>query len=162
MSADAFLSLVECADERELEVLARTIEESQAAKFKPFQLFGCDPPAKEPQSPISVILWWEFRRPAYNLIIGLCGTLTLIALSTLNHAPIAFLAMGALSYGCTANICYTFGWILELLARSVYEQKAKNIGPVLFKLGTVFSVLVTLAITIMLPQILFLTASWPQ
>lgn len=162
LSADEFLNLVEKADDQELEMLLKTIEETQHLKCSPFKIFGADPPAPEPRSPLSIIMWWEFRRPAYNLVLGLFGTLTLVALSVLNHAPAAYLFMGALTYGVMANVCYTMGWVLEILFRSALGARARTIGPRLFKTGTVFSILVTLAITIMLPQILFLAAPWPQ
>src|SRR6187399_704461 len=55
-----------------------------------------------------IILWWEFRRIPYNLIMSLVGYLSFyIGYVTI---PLVYIAIGL-----SLNIIYTFGWIIELL-----------------------------------------------
>jgi len=51
---------------------------------------------------------------------------------------------GVIAYGIAANICYTGGWIAELLARRVWREEAKHFGKIAFVMGTIFSVILTL------------------
>lgn len=100
---------------------------------------------EEPRGAMSIIAWWESRRLVFNLIVGLCGlpTLALIYLTGLAHLGI--IISGTIEYGLLANICYTAGWLCELVARSWWKERAKHLGPMLFSLGLAFSVLLTLA-----------------
>jgi hypothetical protein len=50
-----------------------------------------------------------------------------------------------LLYGVLANVCYTGGWITELIIAKVWSVDTSRFGPIAFTLGTVFSVLLTLA-----------------
>ena len=51
---------------------------------------------------------------------------------------------GVFAYGIMANICYTGGWITELVAKYVWKDQAENLGKITFTLGIVFSVIITL------------------
>lgn len=102
--------------------------------------------------------WWERRRPAFNLVVGATGVLTcvvsLVSLAVAGHfsggigelpdPPILpFLAIGA--FAVMANVCYTGGWITELLVRWLWDDDGPRLASAGFTLGLVFSVLVTLA-----------------
>ena len=105
-----------------------------------------------------VIIWWEVRRVAYNLIVGLGGIITCAALFGiamyaertigspvgLPDPPVVGL-FAIVAYGIGANVCYTSGWIGELLARSVWPGKMKDFGVFTFAAGTMFSAVLTLA-----------------
>lgn len=55
-----------------------------------------------------VILWWEFRRIPYNIIMYFVGYLSFyIGFVTI---PLVYLVIGL-----ALNIIYTLGWIVELL-----------------------------------------------
>jgi hypothetical protein len=110
-----------------------------------------------------IILWWELRRFAFNLIVGATGVLTCVLLVCeglfaqekfgnidLIGSPI-FAMFGILAYGITANICYTGGWISELFARYVWKEQAEHLGKIAFVLGVIFSVFLTLT-----PVVLYL------
>jgi len=58
--------------------------------------------------------------------------------------PPAFALLGALLYGILANVCYTGGWVTELLVAKVWSVDTSRFGPIAFTLGTAFSVLLTL------------------
>lgn len=105
----------------------------------------------------TVILWWEARRVPYNLIVGVVGLITSAVMVTVafvcesrGGAPIglpdppAFALIGVLLYGILANVCYTGGWITELLVAKLWSVDTARFGPIAFILGTGFSVLVTL------------------
>jgi hypothetical protein len=106
----------------------------------------------------AVVLWWEARRAPYNVIVGMVGLMTSAVMVTIafvcesrGGAPIglpdppAFALVGVLLYGILANVCYTGGWITELLVAKLWAVDTARFGPIAFILGTGFSVLVTLA-----------------
>jgi len=95
-----------------------------------------------------VIRWWELRRVLYNavlLVIGVAtvsGTLWLV--DKVNPgSDVGTPMLGALLYGVMANLCYTMGWIIELLGRSRNPVAARQRGQRMFRLGLAFSCLVT-------------------
>lgn len=108
------------------------------------------PPGK--RSIWSIILWWELRRIPYNLIVGLVSLASYALYLYVMYLPgirdpdqeatepfslflIAFLA----------NICYTFGWIAELVVRRVRRGESGAVGPRLFFVGLFFSLFVVAA-----------------
>ena len=112
----------------------------------------------ESSRPAAVIAWWESRRIAYNLIVGLFGIATAAVMVTVaftcesrGGAPIglpdppALAVLGILLYGVLANVCYTGGWITELLVARIWRADTSRFGPIAYTLGTAFSALVTLA-----------------
>ena len=110
-----------------------------------------------PLPPRAVVLWWEARRVPYNAIVGVVGLVSATIMvgvaftcESRGGAPIglpdppAFAIVGAVLYGVLANICYTGGWITELVVAKVWSVDTTRFGPIAFMLGTAFSVLVTL------------------
>ena len=98
----------------------------------------------EPRSALKIVLWWEIRRPAYWVfaaVVGFCGA-ALIAFS-LRNPPAGeegfepFLPVMLGIFG--SNICYTGGWIAELIARKLWREKVTFFGPVAFSLGLIFT-----------------------
>ena len=107
--------------------------------------------------PLAVVGWWEGRRVAYNLIVGAVGVVSSGVMLTVaftcesrGGAPIGlpdpplFAVFAVLLYGILANVCYTGGWITELLVARFWGVDTSRFGPIAFSLGTAFSVLVTL------------------
>ncbi len=77
-----------------------------------------------------VIRWWESRRLFFNVIVGITGLLTCVSLvlcaftaDSLVGEPIGMTdgpLLGILMivpYALLAKVCYTAGWISELLAQ---------------------------------------------
>jgi len=118
---------------------------------------------EEEPSIVAVIKWWELRRIPYNLIVGALGLFTCVV--TLLVAAIASEKFGEplglpdppiiavfaiIFFGVMANVCYTGGWIIELVVQSIWKDRAGDFGQISFALGILFSAIVTLA-----PAILF-------
>jgi len=47
-------------------------------------------------------------------------------------------------YGIMANICYTGGWVAELVGRKFWPREADKVATLSFTIGLAFSVLLTL------------------
>ena len=93
--------------------------------------------------PWRVILWWEARRIAFNVIVGAYGVLCLAVFSAAIASggrprpgedgvePLALLAVPIV-----LNLLYTLGWIVEANARLFFEPGlSPRFGPRLLKLG---------------------------
>lgn len=103
------------------------------------------------RTPSEVIGWWEARRLRYNLAVGSAGVVTLVAfnvLAALPPSPRPVFVLGTLAaagiYGIVANMCYTGGWIAELLLRRRVGEEFEAVGPALFRYGFAFSLGLTL------------------
>ena len=98
--------------------------------------------------PVDVVLWWEARRIPYNLIVVGVGVVDLALFFLLirppgrlppgvgEKAPI-FLILAPF----IINILYTGGWVAELLLWLMWKPHPRT-GPVLFVVGTAFSIAV--------------------
>jgi hypothetical protein len=86
--------------------------------------------------------WWEKKRIIYNLVVGTTGLLCLYFLSL----PVHWLEV--LFYGIIVNLCYTLGFLIEVGARYYLDSNMNFTGKrkVLFGLGLVFSILVTVGL----------------
>jgi hypothetical protein len=103
------------------------------------------------RTPLSTVRWWESRRLTFNKAVGSAGLVTLAGMSFFfalppfsTAMPLSFMAAGAAAYGIAANVCYTLGWLTELLARAAWGRDAPDVGPLLFRQGLIFSVGLTL------------------
>lgn len=100
------------------------------------------------RSPVTLLRWWERRRPAYNLIVGGAGVVSLATLRVLELLPPhpRFPVSGpvVLVYGVMANVCYTFGFSIEALLERLWGGDVAPVGPTLFRYGLMFSVGLTL------------------
>ena len=96
------------------------------------------------RQPLALLRWWETRRLTYNAIVGTSGLLALLALhltvfpapGLLNPKPWAV----AIAFGVAANVCYSAGWIVEMVLQRWLGRDAYGLGPALFRHGLVFSV----------------------
>ena len=106
----------------------------------------------------AVFLRWEKLRILYNLTVGLVGAagaaacaLDLAGMLKDSHhvmgAPA--LVVGIVCYGIAANVCYFLGPIIESYARWL-GLRVPHLTQALFIAGTVFSVLVTGLISLMM------------
>jgi len=99
----------------------------------------------------SVIAWWEVRRIAYNIIVGIVGFICLMAFLLLDELPpkptfeeADWEPLSVIIGAIVANICYTGGWVAELVARALWRERARSFGPIAFSLGLIFSLCVCL------------------
>lgn len=106
------------------------------------------PPADYRRTTWSTIGWWEKRRLTYNVVVGGTGLVTFAfvrIVSMLVWGPRESVPFGAaLVYGLAANVCYSFGWCLELALNRLMRGRAPHIGPALFRQGLAFSLGLTL------------------
>jgi hypothetical protein len=100
------------------------------------------------RAPATLLRWWETRRPAYNLIVGGAGVVTLAVLQVLSwlpphlrfDPPLVLIVI----YGICANICYSFGFALECLLQRIWGDDVAPVGPTLWRHGLTFSIGLTL------------------
>jgi hypothetical protein len=109
----------------------------------------------------------------FNLIVGAAGLLTCTLLlvgemlaekkfGDVEAGSPILAVFGVFAYGIMANICYTGGWISELVAKYVWKEQAENLGKITFALGIVFSVLLTLLPVVVFLLLVLLKTLWPQ
>ena len=101
-----------------------------------------------------IIKWWELRRIPYNAIVGATGVFTLLLIfaavaireqvSGVNGGSFFLLPFLVIAYAFAANVCYTGGWVVEIVVRKIWGERAGAFGEISFALGLVFSVLLTL------------------
>ena len=101
------------------------------------------------RSPVALIRWWESRRLIFNAVVGATGLVTMSVLAIGVFLPMGIpfteLPWGAvIAYGVAANVCYSFGWMVESALERWLGRETYGAGPALFRHGLVFSVGLTL------------------
>jgi hypothetical protein len=105
-----------------------------------------------------IIEWWETRRVFYNVVVILVGVVSVVLMISCGAIaePLVgeaigipdggfFIPFGAIVFWFFANVCYTGGWIAELLlSRFKADRNTNAVGILAFRLGVKFSILVTL------------------
>jgi hypothetical protein len=93
-----------------------------------------------------IIRWWEARRLRFNVIVGAVGVATWILVLVAGSAAVKpgedfeeplMMIIGPFIYGFLANICYTFGWIVDTVFYSGTPRAR------LYRSGLIFSVVLT-------------------
>ncbi len=112
--------------------------------------------------PWDAIAWWEIRRVPFNLLVLVVGVLSGISLELIGSRfvnpgedvvePFG-IVFWAIAYAVSANICYSLGWITELLWSWGDTTRTEALRPKIFRWGMIFSAAVTL-----LPGVLILLA----
>jgi len=113
--------------------------------------------ADGPMTAWQIVAWWEARRIPYNLLVGSSGIVSslfcvvsaIIGEKFLGEPigmpdPPLFAMFAAIAYGIMANVCFTGGWIAEIVAMRVWKDEAQHFGPISFMFGVIFSVALTL------------------
>ena len=110
-----------------------------------------------------IFKWWERRRPAYNLIVGAGGAVTLMGAALASRFIGNPLSLGELwdpviPIAIWANLCYTLGPVTESLLHRIWGRDVRPVGPHLFRAGLILSV----GITFLVPAIVMgaLLAVW--
>jgi hypothetical protein len=111
----------------------------------------------EKMTALQIILWWEARRLFFNIVVGVAGVVSIVVMllsATIAEKlfnepfgwpdPPIFAFFGVIAYAVAANVCYTGGWMAELISREVWREKAKGLAEISFTLGIVFSFFLTL------------------
>jgi hypothetical protein len=99
-----------------------------------------------------VILWWEDRRLVYNLILLVVGVVSIVRFEYILSPMIPrgedaiesmALALFVVLYAVGANLCYTLGWVIELIMRKRATETSRVYGRFLFVLGVALSCALT-------------------
>ena len=103
-------------------------------------------PQTEPRTTWGTILWWEKRRPFYNLFVGLLGISSFIAFLFIMSQPgmvkpgeDAVEPLAMLLSPIPINFCYTLGWIVEVITLGTGKGSQEYSGPALMKFGIAIS-----------------------
>jgi hypothetical protein len=59
--------------------------------------------------------------------------------------PPVVAVMVIVAYGVMANVCYTGGWLAEIIVEKIWPHEGAAFGQISFCLGLVFSLLLTLS-----------------
>lgn len=148
LPVDEFFQVLERATPEQLQALIHTFEKGARTRGGTAILRRVIEVPKGHRSMMSIVAWWEWRRPLYNLVVGLSGVPSVLVLWLIFGVPLMVVVMSGLAYLFLANICYTLGTPAEIVARTCYKEKAETYGPVLLTLGTIFSVVLTIALEI--------------
>ncbi len=101
-------------------------------------------PAPARRTTLGILGWWERRRLAYNLIVGTAGVVTLgvvsLAVVLLGDGGGALPWEPVVVFGLGANVCYSLGPAVEVLAEKIGGGELLPVGPTLYRLGLTFSV----------------------
>jgi len=110
--------------------------------------------------PWDTIVWWELRRIPYNLVILAVGTISFGIIELIGSYVVEpgedvveplLIWIGGAAYGLAANLCYTLGWITEILWTWGDATLAEAMRPKVFRIGLAFSALLTLSPAILIP-----------
>ena len=93
-----------------------------------------------------VIRWWEARRLRYNTYVAFVGLISWVLVLVVGGAAVKsgedfeepiMMIVGPAIYLIGANLCYTFGWIVDVAAHRGRPRES------LFKAGLGFSLVLT-------------------
>jgi hypothetical protein len=107
-------------------------------------------PALRTRPRMDAFLWWELRRPVFNVVVLVTGLASLVLIMRILPGDTEIDSLGVLAgcflYGVAANACYMLGWLTELVwsARGTTVDVSERRNRV-YRTGLVFSVLVTLS-----------------
>lgn len=59
--------------------------------------------------------------------------------------PPIIAVFAVIGYGILANVCFSGGWIAEIVVRRIWQERAGAFAQISFALGVGFSILLTLA-----------------
>jgi hypothetical protein len=99
--------------------------------------------------PRDVVVWWEIRRIPYNAALLVVGLGSLFAVEAIGGRMVRvgedfieplILLFAVLLYAIGANVCYTLGWITELLWSAGDIGKTEGVRQKVFRIGLLFSV----------------------
>lgn len=110
-------------------------------------------------------MWWERRRIAFNVVILLVGAFTLFVIQVLATILIRLgdyvirpngILFDVIFYMLAVNVCYTLGWVTELLWSDGDTARTELLRPAVYRWGLVFSVAITLLPAVFVPLLWFL------
>ena len=107
--------------------------------------------------PWDAVVWWEIRRILFNLLVLAVGFVRFLIVAFAGSRLVGPDAdfgnpfLGVVLYAIVANLCYTLGWITELLWAWGNTAQTEAIRPKVFRAGLIFSAAVTFLPAIVVP-----------
>lgn len=103
--------------------------------------------------PYDAILWWEIRRVLFNLVVMTGGACSFVVIALIGARyvdpgedviePLGVLFGGAIVM-IAANICYTLGWVTELMWSQGDTSRTEATRSRVYRRGMMFSAIVAL------------------
>jgi hypothetical protein len=115
-------------------------------------LFNVPP---NPRSFGNVLAWWEIRRFIYNGVLATAGITSLAISAIYVKGWFDFISpplFPAFFYFFGGNLCYTGGWIIELISKNLFGKDTRRFAALALKLGIAFSIFVAFT-----PHIFYMT-----
>jgi hypothetical protein len=93
-----------------------------------------------------LVKWWEARRLRFNVWVGSVGVITWLLVLFVGSLAVKpgedfeepfMMIFGPIVYGVLANVCFSFGWIVDT---TLYRGRPRA---ALYKAGLIFSVILT-------------------
>ena len=110
--------------------------------------------------PWDAIAWWEKRRLPFNLVVLAAGLVSGLVIELVGgrlvkpgedvEEPLGMI-LGIVAYAVAANLCYSLGWITELLWSGGDTSRTEPLRPKIFRLGLIASIALTLLPGILIP-----------
>lgn len=104
--------------------------------------------------PYDAIAWWEKRRVVFNLVVLVVAAGSFAVVEVIGARgvqpgedvvePLLVLAGGAV-FAIAANLCYTLGWMTELMWSEGDTSRTETIRRRVYRRGLIFSALVAAA-----------------
>jgi hypothetical protein len=100
----------------------------------------------EKMSRIEILKWWESKRIRYNLWVASVGVVSWLLVPFAGSAAVKpgidfeepfVMILGPIVFGILANVCFTFGWIVDSLR---YRGGPRHM---LYRSGLVLSIVLT-------------------
>ena len=79
-------------------------------------LFNLDPD----KSLLTAFGWWEKRRWIYNVVVGFTGAFFMFLMPMIS----SFDVLGIIFYGLLANLFYSLGFLIEVVARYYFKNES--------------------------------------
>lgn len=108
---------------------------------------------REPRTNREIVRWWERRRFAYNVIVGVCGlpSWILVEMNAPRTGYFGFYVLAVVAIGIVANILYCLGWVGEIVLQRFFVRRYRHrTGKWLMTIALVISLSVVLAPAILL------------
>jgi uncharacterized membrane protein YedE/YeeE len=110
--------------------------------------------------PYDAIVWWELRRIRFNAILLVIGALSFAIIEGVGARlvqpgddvvePLGVVLFGG-AFIIGANICYTLGWVTELMWSRGDTARTEDVRPIVYRRGLILSAVIAAAPGVLVP-----------
>ena len=110
--------------------------------------------------PWDAVVWWEKRRILFNFVVLVTGLISGFIIEVVGSHFAApgedveeqlGIMIGVVLYAVAANVCYSLGWITEILWSGSDTSRTEALRARIFRLGLVLSIVLTLLPALLIP-----------